>query len=167
MKINLIYAVSENGIIGDKGQLPWHLPKDLSKFKEITLGHVILMGRKTYESIGRPLPGRTNCILTSDPAYVAPGCVVVNSIDEVKKIASAHDEIFVIGGATLYEQFIDIADTIYLTKVHAEVPGDTQLPDYTNGDTAWQVVNEEYHAKDEKHDYDFTFYTFERERVDA
>lgn len=130
MEIAIIVAVADNGVIGVDGALPWHLPGDLRRFRERTLGHHVVMGRHTYVSIGRPLPGRHNVVLSRDPALRLPGCTVVGSLGAALEVARAggDTEAFVIGGAALYREALPIADRIYLTRVHASPPGDTHFP---------------------------------------
>lgn len=130
MIISAIVAQSENKVIGQNNQLPWRLPADLRHFKTITTGSPILMGRKTHESIGRPLPNRTNIILTRDPAFHAPGCMTVTSIDTAIEIArlSCSKELFIIGGAEVYQQTLPIVQRIYLTLVHHHIQGDAYFP---------------------------------------
>ncbi len=130
MLLTLVVAVAENGVIGRDGDLPWHLPADLQHFKRSTLGKPILMGRRTHESIGRALPGRLNLVLTRQADYAAPGCEIVHTLDQAEARAAADGatELMVIGGAGLYREALSRADRILLTRVHAEVDGDTQLP---------------------------------------
>lgn len=151
MKISIIVAMAENRAIGYKNKLPWgRLPEDLKRFKEITLGHAIIMGRKTFESIGRALPGRKNIVITSDRNYAlkAPGCTVTFSVDDaIEKAKSfSSDEIFVIGGAEIYKQFLPMAEKIYLTLVHKEWPGDAFFPDLdlVKWEEIERVDNKEY-----------------------
>jgi dihydrofolate reductase len=127
MKISLIVAMGENRVIGVDNRMPWHLSSDLKRFKRITMGKPLIMGRRTHESIGRPLPSRKNIVLTSDPTYVAPGCVVVHSLEDAFETADA-DEIMVIGGSTLYEELLPKADRLYLTLIHRAFAGDTFFP---------------------------------------
>jgi dihydrofolate reductase len=133
MKLSLICAMASNGIIGRNNGLPWHLPEDLRYFKATTMGHSIIMGRKTWESIGRPLPGRTSIVVTRDADYVAEGAKVVYSMQDALRLAESiavidgTEEAFVIGGAALYATAMPIADRFHLTRVHAEVEGDTVL----------------------------------------
>ncbi|HYE36701.1 dihydrofolate reductase [Methylocaldum sp.] len=128
MKISLIVAMGENRVIGVDNRMPWHLSADLKRFKQITMGKPLIMGRKTHESIGRPLPGRKNIVLTSERQYAAPGCVVVHSLEDALNEADA-DEAMVIGGATLYEELLPKADRLYLTLVYGEFAGDTFFPE--------------------------------------
>jgi dihydrofolate reductase len=127
MILALIAAVAENRVIGTEGKLPWHISEDLKRFKRLTMGHTIVMGRKTYASIGRPLPGRRNVVLTSHPV---PGAECHPTIDALLASLTAEPRVFIIGGATLYASFLDRADELYLTLVHREVPGDAFFPPF-------------------------------------
>ncbi|NVO08726.1 MAG: dihydrofolate reductase [Bacteroidales bacterium] len=129
MTISIIVAVAENQIIGYNNQLLWHIKEDLQRFKSLTLGHHIIMGRKTYDSIGRPLPGRTNVVITRDKNYQADGCIVVNSLEDALNIASQDSEVFIIGGGDIYRQTLSLADRIYFTRIHASFSGDTFFPE--------------------------------------
>lgn len=161
-KISAIAAMSENRVIGDDNQLPWHLPADLKHFKAITSGHPILMGRKTFESIGRPLPNRTNIIITRNHAFQAPGCVVIQSIDEAvekaKEIGS--DEIFIIGGAEVYKQLLPRIEKIYLTIVHDEFEGDAFFPELNSSE--WVETERVKHDEDEDNEFGYSFVVMER-----
>ena len=126
--ISLIVAVSVNNVIGADGELPWHLPEDLKRFKAITMGKPMIMGRATFASIGRALPGRRNIVMTRNSDFEAAGCDVVSSMDEALAVAGSVDEVMVIGGAEIYELFLPKADRIYLTRVHVDVQGDTCFP---------------------------------------
>ncbi len=129
MKISLIVAMASNRVIGLNNQMPWHLSADLKRFKKITLGSPIVMGRKTFESIGRPLPGRTNIIISRNPAYKPEGCLVVNDIETALKAGCENAEnIFVIGGSTLYQALLPVANTLYITQINKEFHGDTFFP---------------------------------------
>ncbi len=142
--VSLVVAVSENGVIGNAGGLPWHLPSDLKRFKAITLGKPVIMGRKTWESLPkRPLPGRLNIVLTRDTAYVAEGALVVSTVDDALRVArkSQPDEICVIGGAQVYQLFLPMAGRVYLSKVQLNVTGDTQFPKLDTG--LWSLVSRE------------------------
>lgn len=157
--ISLIAAMAKRRVMGRDGQLPWHLPADLKHFKAITLDKPIVMGRKTYESIGKPLPQRTNIILTTDPAYQAPGCYVVHHLDEAMKIAKGAEEILIIGGAQIYEAYLPLAQRMYLTLIDADIEGDTFFPDFD--EAKWQVVSREDHLPDEKNSYGYRFLVLE------
>jgi dihydrofolate reductase len=135
--ITLIAACSENRAIGKNGTLIWHIPEDLKRFKKLTLGHIIVMGRKTFESIGKALPGRTNIILTRDKNFKADGCLVYNKMSDILELFEKNN-IFVIGGGEIYKQFLDKADRIELTLIHKNFEGDTFFPELENN---WQVVD--------------------------
>jgi dihydrofolate reductase len=129
MKISLIVAMASNRVIGLNNQMPWHLSADLKRFKKITLGFPIVMGRKTHESIGKPLPGRTNIVISRNPTYKPEGCLVVNSIESALKAGCQDAEnIFVIGGSTLYEELLPVAGTLYITQINKKFEGDTFFP---------------------------------------
>lgn len=127
MRISVIVAIARNGVIGYKGKMPWHLPEDLKHFKAITMGHPIVMGRKTYESIGRILPGRTTIIITRQRNYAIPGALIVQSLSEALKQAQS-DEVFVIGGGEIYREVMPVADRVYLTRIELDPDGDTSFP---------------------------------------
>jgi dihydrofolate reductase len=158
--ISIIVAMAKNRVIGAKGAIPWHLPEELKRFKRLTLGHPIIMGRRTWESIGRPLPGRTSVIVTRQRGYRVPGAKVVHSLDDAIAACGGDDEIFVIGGAELYAQALARAGRLYVTTVDAEVPGDTLMPDYAAGD--WREVSAESFPADERHRYAFRCVVYER-----
>ena len=159
MKIALIVAASQNNVIGLDNQLPWHLPEDLQYFKAVTMGKPILMGRKTYESIGRPLPGRTNIVLTRDANWSAEGVVVVNDLDSARAasekacVAAGVDELMIIGGEQIYRKFLPVADKLYLTKVEAVVEGDAYFPAIDSDQ--WQQVAEKIPEKVGNYSYRF------------
>jgi dihydrofolate reductase len=158
--ISLIVAMAQNGVIGRDNTLPWRLPEDLRRFKAITMGKPILMGRKTFESIGKPLPGRTNLVLTRDHHWRAKGAVVVNSLDQALRQAGDCEELIAIGGAEIYRLLMPFARRIYLTHVHADIPGDTFFPDFDP--TQWVDAECTPHAADENHAYALTFVTMVR-----
>lgn len=157
--LSAIAAMSENRVIGIENQLPWHLPADLKHFKTLTTGHPILMGRKTYESIGRPLPNRTNIIITRNADFTAPGCVVVTSIEDAITRAAEENaqEIFIIGGAEVYKQLLPHVQRIYLTIVHEQFAGDAFFPELDLKE--WKEVERETHAADENNAYSYSFIT--------
>lgn len=157
MIISLIVAMDQNRGIGFNGQLAWHLPADLKRFKSLTMGHHLIMGRKTYESIGSPLRGRTMIVVTHNPNYQPDGCMVAHSIDSALNFARMGNETeaFIIGGGDLFEQTIDLADRIYLTEVHARLPADVYFPDYPEHD--WREIDTEFNPADDKNQYAFTF----------
>jgi dihydrofolate reductase len=139
MPFSLIAAVARNRVIGDRGKLPWHLPGDMARFRRLTLGHAVLMGRATFASLGKPLPGRRNIVLSRDTALQLPGCEVVHSVQEAAE-AAGDAESFIIGGATLYQEFLPISLRMYLTMIEADVPGDTLFPrvDWNQ----WRIIAE-------------------------
>ena len=159
-RLSLIVAVARNGVIGRDNDLPWHLPADLQFFKRITSGHTIILGRKNYESIGRPLPNRTNIVITRDVNYRAEGCAVVNSIDAALAAAGGQDEIMVIGGAEFYRQVLPQTDTINLTRIHATFTGDTFFPELNAAD--WREVDRSDHDADSSNPHDYSFIRLER-----
>ena len=135
MLISLIVAMASNRVIGDRGAIPWKIPGEQKMFKEITLGHVVVMGRKTYESLVRPLPGRTNIVVTRQTDYPAPGCIIAQDLDgAIKTIPTDESEAFIIGGGQLYHEAISVADRIYLTVIPREIPGDTYFPEIPEAD---------------------------------
>ena len=158
--ISLIVAMAQNGVIGRDNSMPWRLPEDLKRFRAFTLGKPILMGRKTFESIGRPLEGRTNLVLTRDRSWFAPGVIVVHSVEEALTQASASDELVVIGGAEIYRLVLPFARRIYLTHVHADVQGDITFPEFDA--TQWADVEFSSQPADDEHAYPVTFVTLER-----
>lgn len=159
--ISMIAAMADNRIIGADNDMPWHLPADLKHFKATTMGKPVLMGRKTYESIGKALPGRPNIVITTNVEYTLPDATVVNSIDAAMQAASAFDEVMIIGGGTIYQTMLAQAQRLYLTFIDLNVEGDTQFPDYEAvGD--WLEVARETHQKDEKNPHDYTFVTLQR-----
>jgi dihydrofolate reductase len=160
MRVSLIVAISENGVIGRQGTLPWRLPADLRRFKRLTMGHHLLMGRKTFESIGRALPGRVSIVLTRRAGYQPDGALVAGDLDSALRMAAADDEVFVIGGEQVYRAGVQRADRIYLTRVHAAVPGDVCFPAWDC--SQWHVLEESTHAADEQHEYAYTFQVLER-----
>ena len=160
MKLSLIVAMADNHGIGHNNRLPWHLPADLKHFRAITLGKPVLMGRKTWESIGRPLPGRTNIVITRNADYLAADCVVVHSLDEALRAAGSAGEVMVIGGAELYRQALPQADTLYLTLVHGEFEGDTRFPDWRPDD--WRETARIDHGPDDRNPHAYSFITLER-----
>ena len=163
MRKALIVAMSRNRVIGNRNELPWHLPADLMRFKSITWGKPLLMGRRTHESLGRPLPGRTNIVLTREPGYKAPRCKIAHSIDEAKRLATGASELMVIGGAKIYEVMLDDADRIYLTLVDAEFTGDTFFPELNHAE--WVERSREHHVADARNAYDHTFIVLDRKRT--
>lgn len=160
--LSIIVAVGENNVIGKDNQLIWHLPRDMKHFKETTTGHYIIMGRKTYESNGRPLPNRTNVILTRDKGYNAEGCIVVHSLEEAINLAKNDPEPFIIGGGVIYEIAMPLVDRIYLTQIHHKFNGDTFFPEINMGE--WIEVEKRVFKPDEKNKYPFTIFTLDRKK---
>lgn len=166
IRLAVIVAAAENGVIGRNNGLPWHLPQDLRYFKRVTMGKPIVMGRKTFESIGRPLPGRANIVITRNPDFTAEGVRVVASLDEALRLAGdialidGAQELVVIGGAEIYKASIPRADRLYITEVHATVQGDAFLPeiDWVH----WCEVGREHHAASDANPYDYSFVVYER-----
>lgn len=161
--LSIIVAFDRKGTIGKNNALPWRLPADLQYFKKVTMGHPIVMGRKTYESIGRPLPGRQNIIVTRNRSFQAEGCEVVHSLEEIKKMKDQNDgEIFIIGGAEIFRALLPEADRLYITYIDEEFEGDTFFPEIDFSE--WQEVKKEKGPKDEKNPYDYYFCVYERIR---
>ncbi len=160
MKISLIVAAATNNVIGRDGGLPWHLSEDLKRFKRLTSGKPIIMGRLTYESIGKPLQGRRNIVVSSREDLEIDGCEVVATLDDALKLTAGAEEVMVIGGGKIYEQMLPMADRIHLTRVHASVDGDTYIPEISEDE--WKVVDEENFPADESGQYGFSFITLDR-----
>lgn len=161
-RLSIIAAMDRNRVIGVDNRLPWRLPADLAHFKALTMGHHMVMGRKTYESLpgGKPLPGRTSVIVTRDAAFGAPGCVVVHSLDEAVAACEGDDEAFFIGGADMYRQALDVAQRMYLTEVKTAVDGDAWFPAFDR--TVWREVARMSCLADEKNPHDYDFVVFDR-----
>jgi dihydrofolate reductase len=162
MRLSIIVAVAENGVIGRGGKLPWQLSDDLRHFKQLTLGHTAIMGRRTWESIGRPLPERRMVVVSRQPDYAALGCQVVADLGAAIKIAqqAGDDEAFVIGGAEMYRLALPLAERIYLTRVHADVEGDTYFPELDLA--GWQLQESERREADERNDHAFSLEVYQR-----
>lgn len=159
--ISLMWAMDNNRVIGYNNQLPWHLPEDLKFFKRTTMGHPIAMGRKTWDSIGRPLPGRENIVITRNPEFTCEGCTVINTIDELLEYSRQKDEeIFVIGGAEIFKLILPESDKLYLTRIYDEFEGDTFFPELNMEE--WSLLFKEKGIKDEKNPYDYEFMIYER-----
>jgi dihydrofolate reductase len=159
MIITIVVAISENHVIGKDNKLLWRLPNDLKHFKEITTGHTIIMGRKTYDSVGKPLPNRRNIIITRQNITI-PGCEVVNSIEAALTLCEGEPEVFIVGGAEIYKQAIKLTDRIYLTVVHKGFEGDSFFPDINKDE--WKEVWHEDHEPDHKNPLPYSFITLER-----
>ena len=160
MKLHLLFARAANGTIGKNGTMPWHLPEDLKHFKRLTMGKPVLMGRKTFESIGKPLPGRHNIVVTRDANYRREGVTVVNHPDAALRAAGNVPEIMVIGGAELFRLFLPRAGRVHFTRVHADIPGDVHWP--ALDEREWHVVERERHEADERHAHAYTFELWEK-----
>jgi dihydrofolate reductase len=160
--VSLVVAMSENRVIGRGGKLPWHLPKDLQHFKKLTVDHTVIMGRKTFEEIQRPLTNRRNVVITRNRAFHPHGVTVVPSLNEALALGATEDEVFVLGGGEIFRLALPRAGRLYLTLVHAVVEGDTFFPPLDT--TAWAIDEEEHHEADAKHEYAFTFRTYSRIR---
>lgn len=162
MIVSAIAAMAKNRVIGKDNQIPWYLSSDLKYFKRKTLNHHVIMGRKSFQSIGRPLPKRTNIVVSRDPFFIASNCLVVRSVEEALELAheNGEEEAFIIGGGAIYEASLPYWDRLYLTLVDAEVEGDVYFPEVDLQD--WRLLSSERHAADEKNEYDFTFLVYER-----
>ena len=162
MAVSLIVAVSENGVIGRDGDLPWRLSGDLKHFKRTTMGHHLIIGRRTWDEVGQPLPGRTMVVVTRRHDLQIEGAAIVHSLDEALEVARDDDEPFIGGGAHIYRMALenDLVDRIYLTRIHAEVEGDTIFPNFDL--EMWELVSEEHHLADEKNEHPFSFLVYER-----
>jgi dihydrofolate reductase len=158
--ISIIAALAENRVIGVNNTLPWRLPNDLRHFRRLTTGHAIILGRKNYESIGKPLPERTNIVITRNRDFHANGCLVAHSLDEALALAGNDPEIFVIGGAEIYRAALARTNRLYLTRVHATIAGDTFFPEFD--ETEWREISRERHERDERHTYAYSFVVLER-----
>ncbi|MDE5418328.1 dihydrofolate reductase [Labilibaculum sp. DW002] len=160
MKLSIIVAASQNNVIGKDNQLIWRLSADLKRFKALTTGHHIIMGRKTFDSIGKPLPNRTSIIITRQADYKAEGCIVVNSLEEAIEKAADQEEVFIIGGGTIYKEALSKADKLYYTKVHKDFEGDTFFPVVNFQE--WESVSREDCMPDEKNEYAYSFIDYKR-----
>jgi len=159
--LSLICAMDKNRLIGNNNELPWHLPADLALFKKNTLGKPIIMGRKTFDSIGRPLPGRQNIVITSNPDWSSEGCDVAASIDQALALVKNAEEVMLIGGASLYRQTIARADILYLTLINHVYVGDTWFPDFDQ--QQWTIAEETFYDANEKNSHSFSFIKYIRE----
>lgn len=160
-KLSLIVATANDRIIGKDNDMPWHLPADLAYFKRMTLGKPIIMGRKTYESIGRPLPGRRNIVISRNPNFIVNGVEVVSSVEQALSLFKGEEEIMVIGGGAIYEHCIKAATRLYITHIDADIDGDTRFPDF-NVNNEWEVVSTTKLSADEKNAYDVNFCLYQK-----
>ncbi|MEZ8966538.1 diacylglycerol kinase [Vibrio breoganii] len=159
MIVSMIAAMANNRIIGKDNQMPWHLPADFTWFKKCTMGKPVIMGRKTYESIGRPLPGRHNIVVSRDAELTIEGVTTVTSIESALEVVADEAEVMIIGGGSIYEHCLPMADKLYLTYIDLEVDGDTQFPDWGEG---WKQTHSEQYLSDEKNAHDMQFVVLEK-----
>jgi dihydrofolate reductase len=159
---SVVVAMARNRVIGRDNALPWKLPEEMAHFKRVTMGHPVIMGRRTWESIGKPLPGRHNIVVTRNAGYAAPGCTVVGSLEDAWKAAGDAAEACVIGGTSLFEEALAVADTLHLTEVEADVEGDTWFPEFDRSD--WVEHEVTRHPADARHAYPFRILRLERRR---
>ena len=160
--ISIIVAISNNNVIGNENKLIWHLPTDLINFKKLTMGHHIIMGRKTFESIGKPLPGRTSIVISKNTNLKIDGCIVVNSIKDAINISKADDEVFIIGGAEIYKQTLEIADKLYITRIYNDFNGDTYFPDLNIEN--WNQIKKDDFLPDEKNKFNYSFFIYKKSK---
>ena len=167
MRKSIVVAMDPKNGIGYQGRLPWHLPAELKYFKALTMGHHLIMGRKTYESIGKPLPGRRTIVVTRNPRYRANECLVTHSIKDAFELAEADNqsEVFICGGYEIYKEALKDTDRLYLTRIHAEFQVDTTFPDLDL--SLWKEISADFHPSDEKNAHPFTFFIYERRSKDA
>jgi dihydrofolate reductase len=156
----IIVAMSENRVIGRGGALPWHISADLRRFRKLTTGHAIIMGRKTFESIGRPLPHRRSIVISRNPDFRAEGVEVVAGLDAALQCCEGEQQVFVIGGSSIYELALPQADRLYVTLIHATIDGDTFFPQFD--ETEWQLAEDQQHAADKKNAFDYSYRTYEK-----
>jgi len=159
--LSIIVAMDDNRLIGKDNGLPWRLPADLQYFKQVTMGHTVVMGRKTFESIGRALPGRRNLVLTRNEAYQAQGCTVIHSLDEID--SAPEEEVFVIGGAEIFREMLPRVDRLYLTRIHAAFEGDAYFPEVD--ESKWRLISTESGVVDEENPYPYEYLVFEQDRT--
>ncbi len=162
MKLYIIVAIANNNVIGNENRLIWHLPADLKHFKNLTMGHTMIMGRKTYESIGQPLKGRKTIIVTRQQDYQAPGCQIAHSLDDAIRMAKDEKEVFVAGGAQIYQQVIDhpALKKMFVTRIYANFDGDSFFP--AIDPEKWEPIDREDHDADEKNQYRYSFFTYKK-----
>jgi len=161
MKVSIIVAVADNGVIGRNGDLPWRVSADLKRLKAMTMGHPMIMGRKTYETLPGPLPGRKIIVVTRNRDFAPPNVLTAGSVESALLLAQGDDEVFIAGGAEIYAQSMHRADVMYLTRVHAEPEGDTIFPEFDDVNE-WRLVDSEHFEADEKNQYPYSFLTYER-----
>jgi dihydrofolate reductase len=163
MKLSIIAALSSNNVIGRNNEIPWRQSTDLKRLKALTMGHHLIMGRKTFESVGRALPGRTTVVITRRTDYAAEDVIVVNTLEDAIQVAreARDEEAFIAGGAEIYEQAMHRADRMYLTRVHAEIEGDAFFPEFDDV-SEWHLTDAEHCEPDEKNEYPYSFLTYDR-----
>ena len=164
MLVSIIAAMDRNRLIGNRNQLPWHLPADLAHFKRVTMGKPIIMGRKTYESIGRPLPGRTNIVLTRSADFQAEGVIVVASLQQALEVAAGAEEVMVIGGSSVYALALPKAGRLYITHIEGDYEGDAWFPEFDPAH--WRKIASESYAPDQKNSCAYSFVTYERKNLE-
>jgi dihydrofolate reductase len=160
MTVSIIVAAADNGVIGHKNELPWRLSTDLRRFKRLTMGHHLIMGRKTFDTVGRPLPGRTIVVISRSLERAPDGILLARSLDQALHLAAGDDEVFIAGGGEIYRLALPLADRIYLTRVHANPEGDTWFPEVD--ETAWHLQSRQDHEADNKNQYRFSFLDYAR-----
>lgn len=160
MLISMIAAMANGRVIGKDNQMPWHLPADFTWFKHCTMGKPVIMGRKTYESIGRPLPGRHNIVISRDDSLVIDGVSTVSSIERALELVKDNEEVMIIGGGSIYQACLELASRLYITEIKADIAGDTCFPNWGNG---WQEIHRETYLADEKNQYDMEFVILDRQ----
>ena len=160
MLISMIAAMANDKVIGKDNQMPWHLPADFAWFKRCTMGKPVIMGRKTYESIGRPLPGRHNIVISRDASLVIDGVSTVSSIEQALELVKDNEEVMIIGGGSIYQACLELASRLYITEIKADIAGDTRFPDWGTG---WKESHREIYQADEKNQYDMEFVILDRQ----
>ncbi len=165
MKITIIAAVADNGVIGNHGQLPWRLSADLKRFKALTMGHAMIMGRKTFDSVGKALPGRKNVVVTHNRDFAADDVITAGSLESALMLVQGDDIVFIAGGAEIYSQALHRADEMLLTRVHAEPEGDVTFPEFDDVNE-WQLVDSEHFEADDRNQYPYSFLTYRRVGAD-
>lgn len=161
-RISIIVAMAQDRTIGINNTLPWRCPEDLKHFKALTMGHHMIMGRKTFDSIGKPLPGRTTVVVTRNPALKIDGCIVVHSLDEAVKSCAGDEELFIVGGAELYSQALPLADKLYLTEIQQQIKGDAHFPDFNKSE--WREIERNSHKQESPQPLNYHFVTYQRKR---
>lgn len=160
MNLSIIVAFDRNRLIGKNNLLPWHLPADLKHFRTLTMGHHMIMGRRTFESIGKPLPGRVSVVITRQKGLEIPGCIVVNNFDEAIKSCGTQEEVFIIGGAEIFKCTMPVASKLYVTQIDHAFEGDTWFPEISSSE--WRQISAEFHPADEKNPWPYSFITYTR-----